>query len=191
MKERGKKADWKLCGRLFFKFLRIGAFTFGGGYAMIPLIRREVAQREHWIDDHDILDILAVSESTPGPIAVNTATFVGYRVAGHLGAAAATLGVVLPSFCVIFAISFALRQFEALKAVRYAFWGVRAAVLSLVLNALWSMAKQCPRNIPSYLIALAAFVLVAFCGANAVLVLLACALVGLAASKLRLGGMGK
>ena len=75
-----KKAG--LCLKLFLKFLKIGAFTFGGGYAMIPLIRREIALREGWIEDKDILDILAVSESTPGPIAVNTATFVGYRLAG-------------------------------------------------------------------------------------------------------------
>ena len=84
--ERSKGA---LCLKLFLKFLKIGAFTFGGGYAMIPLIRREIALREGWIEDKDILDILAVSESTPGPIAVNTATFVGYRVAGPLGAACA------------------------------------------------------------------------------------------------------
>ena len=89
--ERSKGA---LCLKLFLKFLKIGAFTFGGGYAMIPLIRREIALREGWIEDKDILDILAVSESTPGPIAVNTATFVGYRVAGPLGAACATVGVL-------------------------------------------------------------------------------------------------
>ena len=177
-----------LCLRLFLKFLKIGAFTFGGGYAMIPLIRREIAQREGWIDDKDILDILAVSESTPGPIAVNTATFVGYHLAGPLGAAA-TIGVVLPSFVIIFALSFILRQFEELWAVRYAFWGIRVAVVALVLSALVSMAKECPRNVMSYLLAGAAFVLVGLFGANSILVLIACALVGLAASKLKIGGM--
>lgn len=181
----------KLCGRLFCKFLKIGAFTFGGGYAMIPLIRREIALRERWIEEKDILDILAVSESTPGPIAINTATFVGYQVAGAAGAAASTLGVVLPSFCIIFALSFVLRQFEELKAVQYAFWGVRVAVLSLVFSALVSMAKQCPRNLASYLLAALAFGLVAFAGANAILILLACALIGLAATRLKIGGMGK
>ena len=175
-----------LCLRLFLKFLKIGAFTFGGGYAMIPLIRREIAQREGWIDDKDIL---AVSESTPGPIAVNTATFVGYRLAGPLGAAAATIGVVLPSFVIIFALSFILRQFEELRAVRYAFWGIRVAVVALVFSALVSMAKECPRNVMSYLLAGAAFVLVGLFGANSILVLIACALVGLAASKLKIGGM--
>lgn len=179
-----------MCLKLFWTFFKIGAFTFGGGYAMIPLIRREVAQKEHWIEDREILDILAVSESTPGPIAINTATFVGYRTAGVGGAAAATFGTVLPSFCIIFALSFVLRQFEHLQAVKYAFWGVRAAVLSLVLSAFFSMAKQCPKNIPSYLLAAAAFVLVAFLGVNAVAVLIACALLGLAATRFQIGGMG-
>lgn len=183
---RGKKL--RLCLRLLLIFMKIGAFTFGGGYAMIPLIRREVAIKEGWIEEKDILDILAVSESTPGPIAVNTATFVGYKVAGVLGAAAATLGVVLPSFCIIFALSFVLKQFEELKVVRYAFWGVRVAVLSLVFSALVSMTKLCPKNLLSYGIALAAFVLVTFFGANAILVLLACALTGLAGAWLKPGG---
>lgn len=184
--ERSKGA---LCLKLFLKFLKIGAFTFGGGYAMIPLIRREIALREGWIEDKDILDILAVSESTPGPIAVNTATFVGYRVAGPLGAACATVGVVLPSFVIIFALSFVLRQFEDFPAVRYAFWGIRVAVVALVLSALVSMAKECPWNIVSYLLAAGAFVLVGLLGANSIVVLITCALVGLAASKLKIGGM--
>ena len=170
-----------LCLKLFLKFLKIGAFTFGGGYAMIPLIRREIALREGWIEDKDILDILAVSESTPGPIAVNTATFVGYRVAGPL--------VVLPSFVIIFALSFVLRQFEELPAVRYAFWGIRVAVAALVCSALVSMAKECPWNLVSYILAAGAFLLVGFFGANSILVLIACALIGLAASKLKIGGM--
>ena len=180
---------WRLCLKLFLKFLKIGAFTFGGGYAMIPLIRREIAQREHWIEDKDILDILAVSESTPGPIAVNTATFIGYKLAGKLGAASATVGVVRPSFVIIFILSFVLRQFEEFPGVRYAFWGIRVAVVALVLSALVSMARQCPWNLVSYVLAAGAFVLVGFFGANSILVLLACALLGLGASKLKIGGM--
>ena len=180
---------WGRCLTLFLKFCKIGAFTFGGGYAMIPLIRREIALREGWIEDKDLLDILAVSESTPGPIAVNTATFVGYRVAGRLGAAVATVGVVLPSFLIIFALSFVLRQFEDLAAVRYAFWGIRVAVVALVLSALVSMARQCPWNAVSCVLAAGAFVLVGFFGANSILVLVACALIGLGASRWKVGGM--
>ena len=90
--ERSKGA---LCRKLFLKFLKIGAFTFGGGYAMIPLIQREVTERRRWLEDRDILDIGAIAESTPGPFAINTATFVGYQVCGTLGAFCAALGVVL------------------------------------------------------------------------------------------------
>ena len=90
---------------VFLTFLKIGAFTFGGGYAMIPLIQREAVEKHGWVSDDDILEIVAVAESTPGPIAINAATFVGYRVGGFFGAAAATMGVVLPSFCIILAVS--------------------------------------------------------------------------------------
>ena len=103
---------------LFLTFLKIGAFTFGGGYAMIPLIQREIVLRRRWITDDDILEITAIAESTPGPIAVNSATFVGYRVGGLPGAALSTVGVVLPSFVIITAISYVLRQFESLAAVK-------------------------------------------------------------------------
>ena len=88
---------WKECKTLFWAFFKIGAFTFGGGYAMVPLIEREAVETHHWITDQDMLNILAISESTPGPISINSATFIGYRVAGVWGSAAATLGTVLPS----------------------------------------------------------------------------------------------
>ena len=100
--------------KIFWAFMKVGALTFGGGYAMIPLITREAVFRKKWISDSDILDIVAIAESTPGPIAINSATFVGYRVGGFFGAACATFGVVLPSFLIIFAISFVLSQFEDL-----------------------------------------------------------------------------
>ena len=99
---------------------------------MIPIIKEEVVTKRHWMEDSDILDIVAIAESTPGPIAINTATFVGKKTAGTLGAAAATFGTVLPSFIIIFAISSVLRQFEELTAVKYAFAGIRAAVLVLI-----------------------------------------------------------
>lgn len=97
---------------LFLTFLKIGAFTFGGGYAMIPLIQKEVVERRKWMTDGDILDIIAIAESTPGPIAINAATFVGYKTAGFWGAVCCTTGVVLPSFLMIAAISLVLQAFE-------------------------------------------------------------------------------
>ena len=164
---------------LFLTFFKIGAFTFGGGYAMLPLIQREIVEKRKWITNDDILEVVAIAESTPGPIAVNSATFVGYRTGGFSGALLATLGVVLPSFAVILAISFVLREFESLKAVQYAFSGIRACVLALVLKALWSMYKQSPKNAVSYALMAIAFVLVAFLGADVLPVIIGCAAVGL------------
>lgn len=95
-----------LLSELFLTFAKIGAFTFGGGYAMIPLIQREVVDHKHWISNEDILDVVAIAESTPGPIAINSATFIGQKIAGTKGAVAATIGVVLPSFLIMIAISY-------------------------------------------------------------------------------------
>ena len=145
---------------------------------MIPLIQREVTERRRWLEDRDILDIVAIAESTPGPIAINTATFVGYQVCGTLGAFCATLGVVLPSFLVIYVVSFVLRQFSDLAVVQYAFNGIRAGVLALLLKALLSMYRQSPKGAVSYAVMAGAFVLTAFCGVDAVLVILAAMLVG-------------
>lgn len=137
--ERSKGA---LCLKLFLKFLKIGAFTFGGGYAMIPLIRREIALREGWIEDKDILDILAVSESTPGPIAVNTATFVGYRLAGPWGAAAATVGVVLPSFVIILLVAKFYQAFQSNTLVKGCMNGLRPTVVGMIGASLLSVGAS-------------------------------------------------
>ena len=106
------KSKLKIIFDLFITFLKIGAFTFGGGHAMIPLIQKETVEKKGWISDEDIFDVVAIAESTPGPIAVNSATFVGYKTAGFFGALAATIGVVLPSFVFIFIISGVLREFR-------------------------------------------------------------------------------
>ena len=167
---------------LFAAFFKIGAFTFGGGYAMIPLVQKEVVDRRRWITDGDILDIVAIAESTPGPIAINAATFVGYKVAGFFGALAATLGVTLPSFAIIAVIASVLREFEGLEAVRYAFHGVRAGVLALILKALATMYRQCPKHLFSYIVAGASFAAVTFLNVNVLLVIIGCAVAGVTAS---------
>lgn len=172
----------KRCWELFCTFLKIGAFTFGGGYAMIPLIQREVSQRRGWVSDEDILEVVAIAESTPGPIAINAATFVGFKAGGFWGAFCATLGVVLPSFAIITLISFAIEAFENLRVVRYAFFGVRAGVLALILKALWSMFQSSPKGRMSYVIMALAFVLTAVLNVNAIAVLALCAALGLLAS---------
>jgi chromate transporter len=165
--------------QLFLTFLKIGAFTFGGGYAMIPIIQKEIVEKRKWITDDDILEIIAIAESTPGPIAINSATFVGYRVAGFFGAFFATLGVVLPSFVIILLISFVLREFQHINAVQYAFNGIRAGVLALLIKALVSMYKKAPKGIFSYILMGASFVLAAFTEINVIFVIIGCGLAGL------------
>lgn len=164
---------------LFCTFFKIGAFTFGGGYAMIPLIQKEAVENKGWVTDDDILEIIAIAESTPGPIAINSATFVGYRTCGVWGAACATFGVVLPSFAIILAISFVLRQFQQIKAVQYAFNGIRAGVLALLFKALWGMYKKSPKGWVAYVVMAGAFVLTAILKVNVLLVIIACAAFGL------------
>ena len=168
--------------QLFAAFFRIGAFTFGGGYAMIPLIQREVVENKKWATDEEILEIIAIAESTPGPIAINTATFVGTRTAGFWGAACATFGVVLPSFLIILPISYVLKEFQELQAVQYAFNGIRAGVLALLLKSLWTMYKKCPKGLVSYILMAAAFLITAFLDVPVLVVLIGCAVVGLVTS---------
>lgn len=176
--------NYKRVLQLFCAFFKIGAFTFGGGYAMIPLIQHEVVENKKWITDDDILNIVAIAESTPGPIAINSATFVGYKTAGVFGAAAATLGVVLPSFVIISIISLVLAEFEHLTAVKYAFYGIRAGVLALIVKALYAMYKKSNKHIASYAISIGAFVCAAILDFNVLLVIIGCAAIGYAASAL-------
>lgn len=167
---------------VFWVFFRIGAFTFGGGYAMIPLIQKETVENKKWITDDDILEIIAIAESTPGPIAINSSTFVGYRVAGFWGAFFGTLGTVLPSFTIILIISFVLKEFKDLEVVQFAFQGIRAGVLALIIKALWAMYKKAPKDIISYIVMALSFILAAFTNINVLYIIIACAVLGLAAS---------
>ena len=167
---------------LFFTFFKIGAFTFGGGYAMIPAITRETVERHGWITQEDLLDIVAVAESTPGPIAINVATFVGWRTAGFCGAVLATLGVVLPSFVIISILTGILNAFQNAPAVQYAFRGIQAGVLALIFKALISMYKQCPKGLLAYGIMAGALMAVAIFQVPALPVIAGCALAGLVAT---------
>ena len=127
MNERLRKAL-----RLFAVFLKIGAFTFGGGYAMIPLIQKEITEKRGWMTDDDVLEIVAIAESTPGPIAVNAATFVGFRVCGFRGALLATLGVVLPSFVCILIVARCFEAFRSSFVVQGCMTGLKPAVVGLI-----------------------------------------------------------
>ena len=168
--------------QLFLTFFKIGAFTFGGGYAMIPLIQKETVENKNWVTDDDILDIIAIAESTPGPIAINSSTFVGYRVGGFLGAFFATFGMVLPSFTIILLISYVLREFQEIRAVQLAFMGIRAGVLALIIKALYSMYRQAPKGLVSYIVMAISFILAAFIDLNVIYVIIICAVIGLVTS---------
>lgn len=122
-------------GELFLTFLKIGLFTFGGGYAMIAQIRETVVSKLGWLTDEELVEVIAVAESTPGPVAINLATYVGYKRRGFRGSLSATLGVVLPSFAIIYAISLFLDAFMENVYVAYAFDGVKCAVAFLILKA--------------------------------------------------------
>ena len=176
------KNKLKLYLSLFLTFMKIGVVTFGGGYAMIPIIENEITVKKKWISGDDLLEVVAISETTPGPIAICAATFIGYRLAGIFGAFCATFGVVLPSFIIIYLISLFLRAFEEIQIIKYAFFGIRAGVLALLIKAVVSMFKKCPKNIVAYLIMAASFAAVAFFSANVIIVILSAAVIGLAAT---------
>lgn len=122
-------------GTLFFTFFKIGLFTFGGGYAMIALLEEEFIQRRRWLDKDEFLDMTAIAESTPGPVAINSATYLGYKLAKVPGAATATVAVCLPSFLIIYAISLFFEQFTQLTVIANAFKGIQVCVIYLIFSA--------------------------------------------------------
>ena len=145
----------RLLSALFFTFFKIGLFTFGGGYAMISIIENICAERKKWITHDDMMNITVIAESTPGPIAVNCATFVGYKQAGIWGAVFATLGVVLPSFIIIYLISLFLDGLLEIRAVASAFKGIKLAVGLLIVSAAVNMIiKMKKKPLPLAILAL-------------------------------------
>jgi chromate transporter len=133
--------------QLFCSFFKIGAFTFGGGYAMIAIIENECVSEKKWLTHDEMMDITVVAESTPGPVAINTATFVGYKVGGIIGSLCATSGVVLPSFVIIYLISSFLNRFLEITWVASAFQGIKAAVAFLIFHAGWKMFKKMKKSL--------------------------------------------
>ena len=143
---------------LFLTFAKIGFFTFGGGYAMISLIEDSCVEKKQWITHDEMLNVTVIAESTPGPIAINCATFVGYKQKGLAGAVAATIGIVLPSFCIIFLISMLLDNFLEIAWIAHAFMGVRIAVGILILDAAIKMFKKMQKKPIPLTIMICAFV---------------------------------
>lgn len=138
---------FKTCLKLFLVLFKIGLFTFGGGYAMISLLENEFVAKRKWLEGDEFLNVVAIAESTPGPVAINAATYVGYKLAGFWGSLSATVAVALPSFAIIFLISLFFDAFLSLKYVAYAFDGIQVCVIFLILNAGMKMLLKLERNV--------------------------------------------
>lgn len=146
MKHNTPAQEAKSLGTLFFTFFKIGLFTFGGGYAMIALLEEEFIQRRKWLDKDEFLDMTAIAESTPGPVAINSATYLGYKLAKVPGAATATVAVCLPSFLIIYSISLFFEQFTQLTVIANAFKGIQVCVIYLIFSAGVRMLKALDKS---------------------------------------------
>lgn len=146
MKHNTPAQEVKSLETLFFTFFKIGLFTFGGGYAMIALLEEEFIQRRKWLDKDEFLDMTAIAESTPGPVAINSATYLGYKLAKVPGAATATVAVCLPSFLIIYAISLFFEQFTQLTVIANAFKGIQVCVIYLIFSAGVRMLKALDKS---------------------------------------------
>jgi chromate transporter len=165
--------------QLFLSFLKIGALTFGGGYAMMPIMRKEVVEVKKWANDEDILKILVISESTPGVLAVNSATFIGYKIAGFKGSLVATLGVIIPSFVIISIISLFIIEFKSLQLVSYAFYGIQAGVAVLIFRAALKLSKKVHFNIFAVIILTFSMLVALFTTISVIYVLIMSAVLGI------------
>ena len=159
--------------QLFWTYLKIGTFTLGGGYAMLPLIQREVVDRKGWIDEEEFLNMIALAQAAPGLIAVNSAIFIGWRIGGWKGVCGAVLGAVLPSFLIILAIAMVFQEWKELPAVEAAFKGIRPAVVALIAAPLFKMAKAAKISWLTALIPVAVALLIWLGHVNPVWVILA------------------
>lgn len=165
---------------LFFVFFKLGAFTFGGGYAMIPLIRNEIVTKRGWIEDKEFMDMLALAQSAPGPMALNTALFVGSKRLGFKGSLVSGLGVIIPSFLVILIIAIFLAQFKENPVVERIFKGIRPAVVALIAAPLFMLGKSANINKNNIWIPISVALMVWLLGASPMYIILGSILLGIA-----------
>ncbi len=174
---------------LFLAFARVGVMTFGGGYAMTPILEREIVDRHGWASEEELMDYYAVGQCTPGVIAVNTATFIGYKVAGTIGGIVATLGVVFPSVVIITAIAGILTNFADVPAVKSAFAGIRVCVCVLIFNAVLKLWKKAVVDKVTLILFLCVFLLSVFFDISPIVFVVFCAAAGIVLT--RMGVKGK
>jgi len=164
---------------LFITFAKVGVMTFGGGYAMLPILEREVVTNHKWATSEQMLDYYAIGQCTPGIIAVNVSTFVGYSERGLLGAICATLGIVFPSLVIITLLASVLKMFQDNVYVQKAFAGIRVAVCALMVSAVIKLTKKAVSNIATGIIAVASLLLQIFLGVSPILIVLSAAAFGI------------
>lgn len=164
--------------QLFWSFFKVGLFSFGGGYGMLPLIQQEIILVQHWLTQEQFMDIVAISQITPGPIAVNSATFVGYRVAGTAGSAIATLGVVLPSFLVVTCLTVLIAKYGQLELGERILSGLRPVAVALIAYAAISLGRTALVDLKSWLIGIGVFLAVKFTKLHPILIIALSALAG-------------
>lgn len=177
--EREKKGFLKNLFELFLVFFKIGAFTFGGGLAMLPILERDLVDRLKWTSREELMDFYAISQSTPGIVAVNVATFIGYKRCGIIGGIIGTLGVVTPSIIIITLIALFLQNFMDIQWVQKAMAGINVAVAALLTKAVWTFAQKGVKNILGFILFIVAFVLMAFFNVNTIFIIVGSALVGI------------
>ena len=164
---------------LFIAFAKIGVMTFGGGYAMLPIIQREIVEKKKWVTEAEVMDYYAIGQCTPGVIAVNTATFTGRHIAGNLGGICATAGVVFPSIIIITVIAALIRGFAELQPVQDALAGIRVCVCILIFNAVLKMWKKAVVGKITLILFLAILIASVFFDASPIIMVLIAAVVGL------------
>lgn len=173
---------------LFLVFAKIGVMTFGGGYAMLPMLERELIDNRGWTTNEELMDYFAVAQCTPGVIAVNTATFIGYKLYGNLGGIVATLGVVFPSLMIITTIAGVLTNFADIPAVKHAFAGVRVCVCVLIFNAVVKLWKGAIKDKTALVLFVVIFLLSVFLDVSPVVYVIACAAAGIFLTKMGVRG---
>ncbi|GHT68873.1 chromate transporter [Bacteroidia bacterium] len=167
-----------LYGQLFYTFAKIGTFTLGGGYAMLPLIEKDVVEKKQWIEPKEFIDTVAISQSLPGIFAINISILTGYKLKGYVGSIVATLGAILPSFLIILLIALFFRQFDENVYVVKIFKAIRPAVVALIAVPVFTTAKAVGINLKTVVIPVAAAVLIGYWGVSPVYIVLAAAIMG-------------
>ena len=170
---------------LYISFVKIGFMTFGGGYAMLPILEREVVEKKKWATSEEILDYYAIGQSTPGIIAINTATFCGYKMAKNIGGLVASLGFITPSIIIITLISKFLENFSHIEAIQHAFVGIRIAVCALVLYSVIKMVRKNANSLGKFAVFLLTFLAIAVLNISPVLLVIEVGLLGIVLGRFR------